>query len=136
MQIDEIGANQPNNDISGQRQAKEMARRLATEQLASQQASAGAQAPSTQSDLNSDVTQLSDQAVGQLAQASPGAPNRRDRLRDSLLEKLNQEIINPYSEFNKQKKSQKTQSGGEKKKVKRKREWEPVVRPGTQSVGF
>ena len=109
MQIDEIGSEKKSQGIgSNQRndELRRMAQTMAAEQLASAQATnAGgqAQAASSKAEIQEDAVKLSNKALGEVsARNSVDSMNRRDDLLSSLMNKLNTEIINPDSEFNKQ----------------------------------
>lgn len=109
-----------------------MAQSMAAEQLAGQQAASTGAATTKTSEMQEDAVKLSDKAVSQVSESNPGAMNRRTQLRDSVLDKLNREILDPSSEFNQQKSKKAEQGGGKKKKkkVKQKREWEPKAEAG------
>ncbi len=108
-----------------------MAQSLAAERLASQQGANQGHAVSGAATLQEDAVKLSDRALTQIGRSEPGSMNRRDRLRDSLLEKLNKDIVDPNSEFNREdKKAEGSGDNKKRKKVKRKKEWDPIAQPG------
>ncbi len=153
LQIEEIGSEKKSQGIgNNQRNAelRRMAQTMAAEQLASAQAAnAGgqAQAASNKAEIQEDAVKLSNKALGEVsARNSADSMNRRDDLLSSLMNKLNSEIINPDSEFNKQNeknKKAKGEAGGDKKKkkqVKKEAEWSPKteegqIHPGRDVIG-
>ena len=109
LKIEEIGSEKKSQGIgSNQRndELRRMAQTMAAEQLASTQAAnAGgqAQAASNKAEIQEDAVKLSNKALGEVtARNSVDSMNRRDDLLSSLMNKLNTEIINPDSDFNKQ----------------------------------
>lgn len=140
MQIEEIGADKKTNGIRGasrQSELRRQAQTMAAEQLASvQAANAGGQTVSSKAELQDDAVNLSSKALSQVtARNSTDSLNRRDDLMSSLMEKLNTEILNPDSEFNKQNEKKKAgkgqgQGGQKKKQVEQKTEWEPETKEG------
>ena len=154
LQIEEIGSDKKSRGIGGntsrQDEVRRMAQSMAAERLASAQASnAGGQAVADKGQLQDDAVKLSTRALGQVsARNSADSMNRRDDLLSSLMDKLNNEILNPDSEFNQQKEKKKTdqtdggQGGKSKKnkKIKQKAEWEPEtqagqIHPGRDVIG-
>lgn len=136
MQIDEIGSNKEAKAMdpaSRQAEVRRMAQSMAAERLASAQAANQGQAVQQDSKTQEDAVKLSDKAVNQVGGSEPGVMNRRTQLRDSVLDMLNKEILDPKSDFN-QKKKEKAEQGGDggqkKKKVKVKSEWQPEAKPG------
>ena len=153
LKIEEIGSEKKSQGIgSNQRndELRRMAQTMAAEQLASTQAAnAGgqAQAASNKAEIQEDAVKLSNKALGEVtARNSVDSMNRRDDLLSSLMNKLNTEIINPDSDFNKQNeknKKAKGDAGGDKKKkkqVKKEAEWSPKteegqIHPGRDVIG-
>ncbi|MFA5509010.1 MAG: hypothetical protein WC314_02695 [Vulcanimicrobiota bacterium] len=152
MQIEEIGSQRKGQGIgnngSGNAELKRMAQTMAAEQLASvHAANAGGQAVSSKGEIQEDAIKLSNKALSEVStRNSADSMNRRDGLLSSLMEKLNSEIFNPDSEFNKQSEQNKKSEGaggGQKKKkkeVKKEAEWTPKteegqIHPGRDVIG-
>lgn len=124
-----------------------MAQSMAAERLASAQAAnTGGQAVANSAEVQDDAVKLSSKALNEVStRNSADSMNRRDDLFGSLMDKLNNEILNPDSEFNQQNEKKKAGKSGEgggkkKKKVKRKAEWEPStqdgqIHPGRDVIG-
>lgn len=122
---------------------------MAAERLASAQAASSggqAQAVSSKSELQDDAVKLSTKALDQVDTGNKAQSlNRRDDLLGSLMSKLNDQILNPDSEFNKQnEKDKKAKRGGgggqKKKKTKKTAEWNPEtekgqIHPGRDVIG-
>jgi hypothetical protein len=135
LEIEEIGSTKKSQGTQGksarEAEVRRMAQSLATESLAGQQGATQGHAVSGAATLQEDAVKLSDRALTQVGRSEPGAMNRRDKLRDSLLDKLNKEIVDPNSDFNRENK--KAEGGGDnkkRKKVERKKEWDPIAQPG------
>lgn len=134
LEIEEIGSSKKSQGMDATRanEIRRMAQSMAAERLAATQAASTGQPVAQTSELQEDAVKLSDKAVSQVGESSPGMMNRRTQLRDSVLDKLNNEILDPNSDFNRKKgkKAQQSGDGQKKKKVEQKREWEPTAKPG------
>lgn len=156
MKIDEIGSDKKSSglgDLSRQAEVQRMAQSMAAERLASAAAAgAGGQAVAQTGQIQEDSIKLSTKALNQVsARNSADSMNRRDDLLNSLMEKLNSEILNPDSEFNKQNEKngqndKKAEAGGakgggkDKKQAKTEAEWQPKtdegqIHPGRDVIG-
>ena len=152
MKIDEIGSEKKSQglgDSSRQAEVQRLAQSMAAERMASAAAAGAAgQAVAPAGQIQEDSIKLSSKALNEVsARNSADSLNRRDDLLSSLMEKLNSEILNPDSEFNKQNEKKAEAGGGggadknkNKKQAKTEAEWQPKtdegqIHPGRDVIG-